>query len=95
MYICYCIFLYSGLKPESPIRFTNCGHFFCYNCAKMATKCFICDIPVQPKEMNQDHMVSNLIRNCDIIAEVIEKKYEYILFLSKNRVTDNIVILQS
>ncbi|XP_014470814.1 PREDICTED: BRCA1-associated RING domain protein 1-like isoform X2 [Dinoponera quadriceps] len=63
-----------GLKPVSPIRFTSCGHFFCCNCVKSITKCFICNIPVQPKEMSPDHTVSNLIRNCDIIAEIINKR---------------------
>ncbi|XP_012220734.1 BRCA1-associated RING domain protein 1-like isoform X2 [Linepithema humile] len=61
-------------KPISPVRLTNCGHFFCHNCIKNATKCIMCDIPVQPREMNPDYLVSNLIQNCDNIAEIIKKR---------------------
>ncbi|KYM98879.1 BRCA1-associated RING domain protein 1 [Cyphomyrmex costatus] len=68
------IFLYSGLKPVSPVRLTNCGHFFCRNCIISATKCNKCDVPVQPKEIKPDHLVSSLVHNCDVIAEIIHKR---------------------
>ncbi|XP_018310838.1 BRCA1-associated RING domain protein 1 isoform X2 [Mycetomoellerius zeteki] len=63
-----------GSKPVSPVRLTNCGHFFCRNCVQSATKCNKCDIPVQPKEIKPDHLVSSLIQNCDVIADIIHKR---------------------
>lgn len=72
------IFLHSQSKPISPVRLTNCGHFFCHNCIKNATKCITCDIPVQPREMNPDYLVSNLIQNCDNITEIIKKRFDQI-----------------
>ncbi|XP_011144760.1 BRCA1-associated RING domain protein 1 isoform X1 [Harpegnathos saltator] len=63
-----------GLKPMSPIRFTNCEHFFCQKCANSTTMCYICKISVQPKDMSHNHIVSNLIRCCDTIAEVVNMK---------------------
>ncbi|KYM76519.1 BRCA1-associated RING domain protein 1 [Atta colombica] len=63
-----------GSKPVSPVRLINCGHFFCHNCIKSATKCIRCDIPVQPNEIKSDHLVSSLIQNCDVIAEIIHKR---------------------
>lgn len=73
--------LYSGFKPETPVRLTNCGHFFCYDCINSETKCVKCDIPVQPSEIKPDTLIINLIQNCDIIAEVINKRFDWI-FLS-------------
>ncbi|XP_011169381.1 BRCA1-associated RING domain protein 1 isoform X2 [Solenopsis invicta] len=63
-----------GSKPESPVRITNCGHFFCHNCIKSAIKCVKCDVPVQPREIKSDHLISNLINNCDVIADIIHKR---------------------
>ncbi|KAG5319078.1 BARD1 protein, partial [Acromyrmex heyeri] len=63
-----------GSKPVSPVRLINCGHFFCHNCIKSATKCIRCDVPVQPSEIKPDHLVSSLIQNCDVIAEIIHKR---------------------
>ncbi|TGZ51932.1 BRCA1-associated RING domain protein 1, partial [Temnothorax longispinosus] len=63
-----------GSKPVSPVRLTNCGHFFCHDCIKSATKCVKCDVPVQPKEIKPDHLISNLVQNCDLIAEIIQKR---------------------
>ncbi|KAH0947941.1 hypothetical protein HN011_001479 [Eciton burchellii] len=63
-----------GFKPVLPTRLINCGHFFCHDCIKSAVTCAKCDIPVQPREMCPDLLVSNLIQNCDIIAEVIDKR---------------------
>ncbi|XP_018358042.1 PREDICTED: BRCA1-associated RING domain protein 1-like [Trachymyrmex cornetzi] len=61
-------------KPVSPVRFTNCGHFFCSNCIKSATKCIRCNVPVQASEIKPDHLVSRLIQHCDVIAEIIHKR---------------------
>lgn len=78
MFIYLCIlcslFLCSGSKPVSPVKLTNCGHFFCHDCIDSATKCVKCDIPVQPKEIKSDHLISNLIQNCDVIAGIIKKR---------------------
>lgn len=63
-----------GSKPVTPVRLTNCGHFFCHDCISSATKCVKCNIPVQPKEIKSDHLISNLIQNCDVIAGIIEKR---------------------
>lgn len=63
-----------GSKPISPVRLTNCGHFFCHNCVKFATICVKCDIPVQPREINPDCLVSNLIQGCDMIAQIIKRE---------------------
>ncbi|XP_024867584.1 BRCA1-associated RING domain protein 1-like [Temnothorax curvispinosus] len=63
-----------GSKPVSPVRLTNCGHFFCHDCIESATKCVKCDVPVQPKEIKPDHLISNLVQNCDLIAEIIQKR---------------------
>ncbi|XP_036144576.1 BRCA1-associated RING domain protein 1 [Monomorium pharaonis] len=63
-----------GSKPESPVRLINCGHFFCHNCIKSAIKCVKCNVPVQPKEIKSDHLISNLVHNSDIIADIIHKR---------------------
>ncbi|XP_072764569.1 BRCA1-associated RING domain protein 1 [Anoplolepis gracilipes] len=63
-----------GAKPISPVRLTNCGHFFCHDCVKSATICVKCDIPVHPCEINPDCLVSNLIQGCDSIAQIIKRK---------------------
>ncbi|KMQ96512.1 brca1-associated ring domain protein 1-like protein [Lasius niger] len=74
-----------GFKPISPVRLTNCGHFFCHDCIKSATICVKCDIPVQPREINLDCLVSNLIQGCDTIAQIIKRE----------NIWDNIVDVRS
>ncbi|XP_011631254.1 BRCA1-associated RING domain protein 1-like [Pogonomyrmex barbatus] len=44
------------------------------DCIKSSTKCVKCDIPVQPREIKPDYLVSNLIQNIDIISDVIDKR---------------------
>ncbi|XP_050456122.1 BRCA1-associated RING domain protein 1-like [Cataglyphis hispanica] len=63
-----------GSKPISPVRLTNCGHFFCQNCVRSDTICVKCNIPVQPCEINPDCLVSNLIQGCDTIAQIIKRE---------------------
>ncbi|KAI4484882.1 hypothetical protein M0802_012991 [Mischocyttarus mexicanus] len=61
-----------GNKPINPVRYTTCGDFFCSNCAQNS-KCYLCGIPVRPNEIRIDHTISNLVRECDIIADVIKE----------------------
>ncbi|XP_011687580.1 PREDICTED: BRCA1-associated RING domain protein 1-like [Wasmannia auropunctata] len=63
-----------GFKLVSPVRLTNCGHLFCQDCIKSAMKCVKCDVPVQPREIQSDHLVSGLIQNIDAISEIIHKR---------------------
>ncbi|KAG7202944.1 hypothetical protein KM043_010083 [Ampulex compressa] len=63
-----------GNKPVTAVRYMNCGHFFCKQCGECNSKCNKCGTPVQLNEISHDHMVANLIRYCDIIADVIDEK---------------------
>lgn len=73
---CFYIFRHSGSKPISPVRLTNCGHSFCFNCIMSAMKCAKCEVPMQPRETSPDHLLSSLIQNCDTIAKIIGKRSE-------------------
>lgn len=72
-YLLFLFIFYSGNKPINPVRYTNCGHFFCSNCAD-DSKCYQCDVPVRRNEIRTDHTILNLIRDCDAIANVIKEE---------------------
>ncbi|XP_043665095.1 BRCA1-associated RING domain protein 1-like isoform X2 [Vespula pensylvanica] len=61
-----------GNKPINPVSYTSCGHFFCSHCIDNS-KCYQCGIPVRISEIRSDHTILSLLRDCDIIAKVIEE----------------------
>nr|XP_034179266.1 BRCA1-associated RING domain protein 1-like [Osmia lignaria]XP_034179267.1 BRCA1-associated RING domain protein 1-like [Osmia lignaria]XP_034179268.1 BRCA1-associated RING domain protein 1-like [Osmia lignaria] len=63
-----------GSKPIDAVRYTNCGHFFCNQCTVNHSVCIRCNIPVQPVETCNDHLIKNLVSYCSTIAEIIQEK---------------------
>ncbi|KAF7418634.1 hypothetical protein HZH68_001287 [Vespula germanica] len=61
-----------GNKPVNPVSYTSCGHFFCSHCIDNS-KCYQCGIPVRISEIRSDHTILSLLRDCDVIANVIEE----------------------
>ncbi|XP_076233940.1 BRCA1-associated RING domain protein 1 [Calliopsis andreniformis] len=63
-----------GNQPVNAIRYTNCDHFFCEECIGNDSICTKCNTPVQPIEIQNDHIVKSLVSYCNIIAEIIKEK---------------------
>ncbi|KAK2581730.1 hypothetical protein KPH14_002214 [Odynerus spinipes] len=62
-----------GKKPTNPVRYTNCGHFFCSKCVDINSKCSQCGVPFQPTEIRADHVILNLVRYCDTVADIVKE----------------------
>ncbi|XP_076764963.1 BRCA1-associated RING domain protein 1-like [Xylocopa sonorina] len=63
-----------GCEPSNAVRYTNCGHFFCKQCAENDSVCTKCSAPVQPMEKCNDDLIDSLVRYCSNAAEIIGKK---------------------
>ncbi|CAL7933032.1 unnamed protein product [Xylocopa violacea] len=63
-----------GNEPRNAVRHRNCGHFFCKQCTENSSVCAICNIPVQPLEMPNSHLINSLVSYCNIAAEIIGRK---------------------
>lgn len=76
-------FNFSGNEPINATRYTNCCHFFCKECIKNDLKCVICNIPVRPLEICNDHLIKSLVSYCNNIAEIIQERYyKFVLIYS-------------
>lgn len=60
-----------GNEPTSAVRYINCGHFFCKQCTENESVCTICNVPVQPIEKCNDHLVNSLVSYCNKARELI------------------------
>ncbi|XP_012348288.1 LOW QUALITY PROTEIN: BRCA1-associated RING domain protein 1-like [Apis florea] len=63
-----------GNEPINATKYTNCCHFFCKQCIEKDLKCVICNTPVRPLEICNDHLIKNLVSYCNNIAEIIQER---------------------